>query len=215
MTPQLNRKKAAVWLASLVIAPALLANCSSSSPTGDATAGSSNAGSDSAGSNSAGSSNVGGAGAASNATCVDSDCGPALGLANYQCPDRSVAGPTGRCLKEGNSSCSWEIRSCPPSSAGGGGGGEGVGTGAGAGSGGQASVGGGQTQWPDWVGQCLAIRAERCDGCFSQACLVCVYGTDQEIASTGVSCDEPLRNYKEACNCHTSGCPLYCRPEYQ
>jgi len=73
---------------------------------------------------------------------------------------------------------------------------------------------GGQTQWPAWVGQCMAIRAEKC-ACSSQECLVCVFGTDAELASTGVKCDEPLRNYQEGCACHTSGCPLHCRPEYE
>lgn len=87
---------------------------------------------------------------------------------------------------------------------------------AGAPSGGKGSMGaraGGQTQWPDWVGPCLAVRAEKCGG--TPDYLVCIYGTDEELASTGVKCDEPLRNYKEYCGCHSSGCPLHCRPEYE
>lgn len=98
------------------------------------------------------------------------------------------------------------------------GGGDDSASGAGASSAGApSSVGagaGGQTQWPVWVGQCMAIRAEKC-ACSAAECLVCVFGTDAELASTGVKCDEPLRNYKESCACHTSGCPLYCRPEYE
>jgi hypothetical protein len=46
--------------------------------------------------------------------CVVTECGPALGMANYLCADgRTVAGPTGRCLKNDAGTCGWEILSCP------------------------------------------------------------------------------------------------------
>ena len=73
----------------------------------------------------------------------------------------------------------------------------------------------GQTQWPKWVSKCAAIRAAGCADCYTSDCVVCIYGTDEERASTGVSCDEPLSNYKEYCTCNKSGCPTPCRPEYQ
>lgn len=47
------------------------------------------------------------------AACPDEKCGPALGLPNHQCPDGSVAGPTGRCLQQPDGSCGWEIAACP------------------------------------------------------------------------------------------------------
>jgi len=86
---------------------------------------------------------------------------------------------------------------------------------AGKSSGGSGNSGaGGQTVWPDWVDSCLAFQAERCGG--SREFLVCIYGTDQEIASTMVSCKEPVRNYKDYCNCNRSGCSgRSCRPEYE
>jgi len=73
----------------------------------------------------------------------------------------------------------------------------------------------GQTQWPKWVSKCAAIRAAGCADCYTSDCVVCIYGTDEERASTGVSCDEPLSNYKEYCTCNKSGCPTPCRQEYQ
>jgi len=78
-----------------------------------------------------------------------------------------------------------------------------------------ANAGGGETQWPTWVGQCQQLRAAKCGDCNTPDCVVCIYGTDEELASTGVTCDEPLRNYKEYCSCNLTGCPLPCRPEYQ
>jgi hypothetical protein len=75
------------------------------------------------------------------------------------------------------------------------------------------SEAGGQTVWPAWVDSCLASQAEKCGG--SREYLVCIYGTDQEIASTMVSCSEPVRNYKDYCKCNVSGCGRDCRPAYQ
>jgi hypothetical protein len=46
--------------------------------------------------------------------CPVGSCGPALGLPNWQCPDGSWGGPTGRCLRADDAaSCRWEIRACP------------------------------------------------------------------------------------------------------
>ncbi|HYP98206.1 MAG TPA: hypothetical protein VER96_06005 [Polyangiaceae bacterium] len=91
-------------------------------------------------------------------------------------------------------------------------------TSGGSASGGQSSANagaGGKTQWPTWVGQCQQLRAAKCGDCNTPDCVVCIYGKDEELASTGANCDEPLRNYKEYCSCNLSGCPLPCRPEYQ
>jgi hypothetical protein len=45
--------------------------------------------------------------------CEPADCGPALGIPNWLCPDGSTGGPTGRCLlRDGR--CGWEVRECPP-----------------------------------------------------------------------------------------------------
>jgi len=46
--------------------------------------------------------------------CKSSDCGPQLGMPNRLCPDgKSTAGPTGRCLRNSNGECGWEVTSCP------------------------------------------------------------------------------------------------------
>jgi len=85
-------------------------------------------------------------------------------------------------------------------------------------SGGESSANagaGGKTQWPSWVGQCQQLRAAKCGACNTPTCVVCIYGKDDELTSTGVTCDEPVRNYKEYCSCNLTGCPLPCRPEYQ
>ena len=61
----------------------------------------------------------GGAGGVSQDSCDKSACGPQLGLPNQICADGSTGGPTGRCLKNANGSCGWEIRQCPPGGTGG------------------------------------------------------------------------------------------------
>ena len=47
--------------------------------------------------------------------CAPGACGPPLGMPNLLCPDgQSVAGPTGRCLRDPESDlCGWEIAECP------------------------------------------------------------------------------------------------------
>jgi hypothetical protein len=124
--PTNPRRAHGTWLGALIIVPALLADCSGE----PLSLGSGNAGSTGVGGGSAGSTGVGGGSGGTDATCATSDCGPALGIANYQCPDGSEAGPTGRCLKRANGTCGWEILSCPSG-----------GGGADAGAGGQAAGG--------------------------------------------------------------------------
>lgn len=45
--------------------------------------------------------------------CETSACGPALGLPSQICDDGSFSGPTGRCLKNADGTCGWEVASCP------------------------------------------------------------------------------------------------------
>lgn len=45
--------------------------------------------------------------------CDVVDCGPPLGMPNYMCEDGTWAGPTGRCLRNTDGTCGWEIRACP------------------------------------------------------------------------------------------------------
>ncbi|MEO6598247.1 MAG: hypothetical protein ABIQ16_00130 [Polyangiaceae bacterium] len=166
--PKMHKTTPAAWLASLVIVPALLADCGGSSSTGDAAAGSIS---------------VGGGG---DATCATPDCGPALGLANYQCPDGSTAGPTGRCLKRDNGTCGWEVLSCPTASGGSGASGS-------AGAGGQASGGatgqlcGGQVCSADQV-CCGPAVCGRCISKLSgQYCLTQCSGGSGGTGSGGAS----------------------------
>jgi len=49
--------------------------------------------------------------------CPDYECGPPLGMPNWECPDGTLGGPTGRCLREDPSApCGWEVRECPEGS---------------------------------------------------------------------------------------------------
>ena len=46
--------------------------------------------------------------------CDVSECGPALGMPNYLCPDgKTSSGPTGNCLRNPDGTCGWEIADCP------------------------------------------------------------------------------------------------------
>ncbi len=47
------------------------------------------------------------------AECAIEECGPALGMPNTLCPDGSVGGPTGRCLRNADGTCGWEVVECP------------------------------------------------------------------------------------------------------
>src|SRR5882762_5674057 len=114
------------WLSAAAVAPLLAAACAGSPLSlGDtagaggsaagttASAGTKSGGSNSGGSSSGGSSSGGASGGAEQ-TCEKSACGTQLGLLNEICSDGSMGGPTGRCLKNANGSCSWEIHRCPP-----------------------------------------------------------------------------------------------------
>lgn len=47
-------------------------------------------------------------------TCPVRQCGPQLGLPNQLCSDgTTVSGPTGRCLRQQDGSCGWEVIQCP------------------------------------------------------------------------------------------------------
>lgn len=46
------------------------------------------------------------------ATCEPTACGPALGMPNRPCSDGTIAGPTGRCLRQPDGACGWEVLTC-------------------------------------------------------------------------------------------------------
>jgi hypothetical protein len=45
--------------------------------------------------------------------CAPSECGPQPGQPTEQCSDGTTGGPTGRCLRNDDGTCSWEIVECP------------------------------------------------------------------------------------------------------
>lgn len=45
--------------------------------------------------------------------CDESECGPPMRMPNRKCPDGSIGGPTGRCLRRPDGKCGWEVRPCP------------------------------------------------------------------------------------------------------
>lgn len=54
----------------------------------------------------------------SDATCEEADCGPKPQLPNFLCSDGvTMAGPTGRCLKNEDNMCGWEVLECPADNA--------------------------------------------------------------------------------------------------
>ncbi len=56
-------------------------------------------------------------GGAAGSECPVESCGPAMGMPNRQCGDGSSGGPTGRCLRNAEGTCGWEVRSCPEDAA--------------------------------------------------------------------------------------------------
>src|SRR5512140_271912 len=46
-------------------------------------------------------------------TCPHEECGPPMRMPNRKCPDGSIAGPTGQCLRKPDGRCAWEVRQCP------------------------------------------------------------------------------------------------------
>jgi hypothetical protein len=48
-------------------------------------------------------------------SCTDAECGPQLGMPNQLCADgKTMSGPTGKCLRNEDGSCGWEVLGCPP-----------------------------------------------------------------------------------------------------
>jgi hypothetical protein len=91
-------------------------------------------------------------------------------------------------------------------SAAGGGASGGAASGGGLGGGGAPPNGTGGTAnpfdgYPGWVKGCFNSRADLCTSCLSPECIVCAFGTDQDIEETGVSCDEPVSEYQRYCSC--------------
>lgn len=46
--------------------------------------------------------------------CDPAECGPPIRMPSRRCPDGSIGGPTGRCLRKPDRRCAWEVRPCPP-----------------------------------------------------------------------------------------------------
>lgn len=46
--------------------------------------------------------------------CDVAECGPPIRMPSRRCPDGSIGGPTGRCLRKPDGRCAWEVRPCPP-----------------------------------------------------------------------------------------------------
>lgn len=82
------------------------------------------------------------------------------------------------------------------------------------GAGGEGTGGDPRSDWPDWVPSCVSMRGQLCSLCAYPECVMCVYGTDEEIAETGVVCGDTEENYREYCRCGVgASCPL-CREEW-
>lgn len=156
-------------LAILFAVPAGFVACGADTDNGMANGGNAaNAGTGSTGSSAgagAGMSHNGGT--ASTQTCPSADCGPALGIPSTTCPDGSVGGPTGRCLRLDVGGCGWEVRDCPPAGEGGA-----AASGGAAPSGGAAGAGDGGA-----AGASGAPSPDRCDGCNynGPAPQICIY----------------------------------------
>jgi len=169
-----------------------------------------------AGASSAGSSGV--AGTASDFTCPAAECGPALGIPNTTCPDGSIGGPTGSCLRLATGGCGWEVRSCAPESAGGAAGASAAGSGAGGAiaAGGDAAAGASNGGGGGASG---APSTDRCGGCGGNG-QICIYqaggpGPGRFVCATQMRCGAAA-----ACACIVSqgtcnfmlegGSPGYC-----
>ena len=107
------------WVAAAVLTPLWVAACSGPDLSLGGSAGASgSAGAGGAGTGGTASSGTGGG---AQQSCEKSACGPQLGLPNQICADGSTGGPTGRCLKNNDGSCGWEVLQCPPDNGSGGG----------------------------------------------------------------------------------------------
>jgi hypothetical protein len=59
--------------------------------------------------------------------------------------------------------------------------------------------------YPDWVPACVAQRGiAQCPSCMDPECIVCTYGTDEEIADSEASCTATPDAYADYCDC--AGC---------
>lgn len=111
----------------------------------------------------------------------------------------------------GGSSSGGESSGGAPSSGGSGGestsgGGSSTGGQAGGGAGGEPAGTGGFPNpfegYPEWVQGCAASRAlAQCPSCLTAECIVCTYGTDDEIEETESSCTETAQAYASYCDC--------------
>jgi hypothetical protein len=56
--------------------------------------------------------------------------------------------------------------------------------------------------YPDWVRGCAASRnLAQCPSCLTPECIVCTYGTDEEIEDTESRCTESAQAYADYCDC--------------
>ncbi len=46
-------------------------------------------------------------------TCEEVECGPAPGAPAFECADGTIGGNTGRCIRNDEGVCGWEMRECP------------------------------------------------------------------------------------------------------
>lgn len=164
----------AAWLAVLLLAPTFVAGKCGSDPL---SLGSSDAGA-------AGSIGKAGSSADDAGTCAKAECGPQLGIANFECPDGSLAGPTGRCLMHSNGSCGWEVRVCPV----GGGGGSGTGAGGLDGTGNAAGI-------ANEGGSANAGSTDPCAGMTLPDCTQCSDG-----AALSANCGKPCALEGDSCS---------------
>jgi hypothetical protein len=95
-------------------------------------------------------------------------------------------------------------------------GGGGIGAAGGAPDSGAGGTAGPWDAWPDWVPACVGMRAQLCSLCAYPECVMCVYGTDEEIEQTGVVCDDTEENYRLYCTgCDAGGSCPPCREEWR
>lgn len=56
--------------------------------------------------------------------------------------------------------------------------------------------------YPDWVQDCASQRITKpCPSCLDPECIVCTYGTDEEIEDTEAVCSAPSTDYAAYCDC--------------
>lgn len=76
------------------------------------------------------------------------------------------------------------------------------GNGGNAGSGGAGGATDPYEGYPDWVSACVFNRyIAPCPSCLDPQCVVCTYGTDEEIEQTGAVCSATAQTYALYCDC--------------